>query len=160
MSETNAETLEAVFHETRRLFHVLRAIGDELHADSAITTAMRGVLESLATQGAQTVPQMARARPVSRQHIQTIVDALVRRGLVELVANPSHKRSPLVRLTEAGTAAFARLHAAEARLLAQAAPTVSMQELETAARVLAALNLYFRSAEWALVRAHSSLGGA
>ena len=63
------------------LFHRMRAVGDALHKKHNITTPMRGVMQSLFDGGTQTVPQMAAARPVSRQHIQTIVDALSERGL-------------------------------------------------------------------------------
>jgi len=57
-----------------------------------LSAARRGVLRSLARLGPQTVPQMAGARPVSRQHIQTIVNALAADGLVETIDNPAHKR--------------------------------------------------------------------
>lgn len=61
-----------------------------------------GVLRTLALDGPQTVPDIARARPVSRQHCQTIVNGLKAQGFVELVANPRHKRSHLVRITRRG----------------------------------------------------------
>lgn len=48
------------------------------------------------------VPQLARARPVSRQHIQALVNPLVAEGLVELGENPAHKRSKFVDLTDQG----------------------------------------------------------
>jgi hypothetical protein len=41
-----------------------------------MTAGKRGVLKGLDRLGPQTVPQMARARPVSRQHIQTLVNRL------------------------------------------------------------------------------------
>jgi DNA-binding MarR family transcriptional regulator len=63
-----------------------------------------GVLRSLALEGAQTVPEIARARPISRQHCQTIVNGLTAQGFVELIANPRHKRSRLVRITKRGRA--------------------------------------------------------
>ena len=61
-----------------------------------------GVLNSLKAEGPQTVPQMARARPVARQRIQRIVNELAADGLVEFTDNPAHRRSKLVRLTGAG----------------------------------------------------------
>ncbi|MEJ0059293.1 MAG: helix-turn-helix domain-containing protein [Terricaulis sp.] len=63
-----------------------------------------GVLRSLIDGGPQTVPDMARARPVSRQHCQTIVNGLEAQGLVEFIANPKHARSQLVRVTRKGRA--------------------------------------------------------
>ena len=61
-----------------------------------------GVLSSLKAEGPQTVPQMARARPVARQRIQRLVNELAADGLVEFADNPAHRRSNLVRLTRAG----------------------------------------------------------
>lgn len=65
-----------------------------------------GVLRSLVKEGPQTVPEMARTRPVSRQHCQTICNALEAQGLVEFVENPKHKRSKLVRPTKKGRDRF------------------------------------------------------
>jgi DNA-binding MarR family transcriptional regulator len=60
----------------------------------------------LVKEGAQTVPEMARSRPVSRQHCQTICNTLEAQGLVEFVDNPKHKRSKLVRATKKGRDRF------------------------------------------------------
>ncbi len=99
------------------LFHRLRAIGDALHEKHGITTSMRGVMQSLFDGEALTVPQMAAARPVSRQHIQTIVDDLTTRGLVQATSNPAHKRSSLIVLTNAGRDLFGEMRAEEMRAL-------------------------------------------
>jgi len=78
-----------------------------------------GVLRMLRLGGPQTVPDMARSRPVSRQHCQTIVNELKARGYVELTDNPRHKRSAFVRITAAGDAYFDKM--TERFLLAAAA---------------------------------------
>lgn len=65
-----------------------------------------GALRSLILDGAQTVPQLAHARPVSRQHCQTIINGLAEQGFVEFLDNPRHKRSKLVRVTKKGRARF------------------------------------------------------
>lgn len=49
-----------------------------------------------------TVPEIGRQRSTSRQNIQILVDKLAESGHVELVPNPAHKRSALVRLTARG----------------------------------------------------------
>jgi DNA-binding MarR family transcriptional regulator len=61
-----------------------------------------GILRLLVRDGPQTVPEMARSRPVSRQHCQTIANALEAQGLVEFIDNPRHKKSKLVRATRKG----------------------------------------------------------
>lgn len=60
------------------------------------------VLEILFSHGDQTVPQIARLRGTSRQNIQILVNRLHADECVDLVSNPSHKRSCLVRATEKG----------------------------------------------------------
>lgn len=65
-----------------------------------------GTLRSLVKEGPQTVPDLARSKPVSRQHCQTIVNALETQGLVEFIDNPKHKTSKLVRATKRGRARF------------------------------------------------------
>lgn len=65
-----------------------------------------GILRTLVKEGSQTVPEMARSRPVSRQHCQTIANALEAQGLVEFVDNPKHKKSKLVRVTKKGRVRF------------------------------------------------------
>src|SRR5436190_234471 len=99
MTSSLSSSLGALIDETVALFHRLRAAAAAIHGEGELSAARRGVLRSLARAGAQTVPQIAAARPVSRQHIQTVVDALVADRLVETTDNPAHRRSVLVRLT-------------------------------------------------------------
>ena len=68
-----------------------------------------GILRTLVLEGPLTVPDMARSRPVSRQHCQTIANALDAKGLVEFVENPKHKKSKLVRITKKGRERFQSL---------------------------------------------------
>ena len=65
-----------------------------------------GLLRSLVLDGPQTVPEMARLRPVSRQYCQTTANTLEAKGLVEFVENPRHKRSRLARITKKGRAHY------------------------------------------------------
>lgn len=108
----------AVAARVRRLFHQLRAVAEVITPPSeGLTASHRAVLESLATSGPQTVPALARARPVARQHIQVLVNDLLRMGFVETRANPAHKRSPLIALTPSGSRRFDAIRRAESRAL-------------------------------------------
>lgn len=102
----------------RHLFHQLRVVAEAATpVKEGFTVSHRAVLESIATHGPQTVPALARARPVARQHIQVLVNDLVAWGFVETRANPAHKRSPLVVLTALGTKRFDAIRRAESRVL-------------------------------------------
>ena len=118
-----------------RLYFLLRAVGDALHADLGISTGMRGVMVSLAGGEPRTVPELARERPVSRQHIQALVNELLAAGLVATTPNPQHRRSPLFGLTDEGRRRLKALQDREAKLFARTAPAVSPVELAAAMRL-------------------------
>lgn len=134
-----SRALYQVIQHVRSTFHQLKALGDELHADRGITTAMRAVMESLAEAGEQTVPHMARAKSVSRQHIQINVDMLAKAGHVRLRNNPGHKRSPLINLTRKGRATFASMRRREQAPLERIVKEFRLKELFTASDTLARL---------------------
>lgn len=131
--------LDRVFTETVALFHRLRAVAEEVHGQGEMTAGKRGILKDLARLGPQTVPQMARARPVSRQHIQLLVNTLEAEGYVQWVENPAHKRSLLVRLTPAGEALFQMMRQQEAEHLSALKIDIDEKDLETTGSVLRSL---------------------
>ena len=92
----------AVTRKVRRVFQLLRRIGSALHADLGVNASQRAVMESLIREGPKTVPALARMRPVSRQHIQLVVNQLIANGLLKMRPNPEHKRSTFVTLTSRG----------------------------------------------------------
>lgn len=141
------EAFEALGREVRGLFHQLRATGEAIHAaHDALPVSQRAVLESLHRDGPATVPALARARPVSRQHIQVLVNALLEAGLVEAAENPGHRRSPQIALTAAGRRRFEAMRARERRALAGQPLPVSAAELRSAARVLRVLRTHLAEA--------------
>ncbi len=130
------EHFDNLFREVRLLFTTLAHTGEQLHEDSEMTQPRRAVLEHLLREGPSTVPAIARARRVSRQHIQAIVNPLLHEGMVERVENPAHRRSKLVRLTAAGRKVIEDIRRHEAHHLDQAGIGVSDDELRGAAHVL------------------------
>jgi DNA-binding MarR family transcriptional regulator len=132
--------LESLADETRRLFYRLRAASAHAHGSNDVTAGLRGVMQAIADAGAQTGPQMARARLVSRQHIQVLVDELVERKLVELVNNPAHKRSKLVRLSAQGRRVFERMRRRERRVFTELDLPIGEREVRKASRILRAVS--------------------
>jgi DNA-binding MarR family transcriptional regulator len=130
------------------LFHTLTAAAEELHQQGDFTAGKRGVLRGLYRLGPQTVPQMARARPVSRQYIQMLTDQLDEEGLVEFIDNPAHKRSWLVRLTDKGRALMEAMTAREARILNELPVPVSEQQIQDATAVLRSMREVFHGQAW------------
>ncbi len=140
--------IAAVVDATRALFHRLGAAADEVHRVSGVTAGPRAVLQDLYQNGPRTVPAMARARPVSRQHIQVLVNGLLERGEVELLPNPAHARSKLVALTDAGLALFDAIRHREAEVLERLPVQASPDELGDAAKVLRDLKAACEDPNW------------
>lgn len=130
------ESFDELFREVRLLFNTLVRTGEQLHDDSDMTLPRRAVLEHLLREGPSTVPAIARARRVSRQHIQALVNPLLHEGLVERVENPAHRRSKLIRLTAAGWKVIDDIRAHEAHYINQAGIGVGDEEVERAIDVL------------------------
>jgi len=135
--------LRAVVDETIALFHRLRWVAEQIYGDEGRSTARRGILRGLVRYGAQTVPALARTRSVTRQHVQEVVTALVADRLVELVPNPRHRRSRLVRATARGQALVQRMDDTDDRVLIAVGMDLSTRDLEITARTLGAVRKGF-----------------
>jgi DNA-binding MarR family transcriptional regulator len=96
--------------EVAQFFFRLRALGQHTGLVNGWGAAAFGFMRSLAVMGPLTVPQIAQMRPTSRQRMQRLADELAAEGLVELVENPKHLRSKLVRLTAKGNARYRALN--------------------------------------------------
>ena len=131
-----AEALFELVFATSRTFFRLRSVGSKIGAVTPWGGGLLGMLHGLKLGGPQTVPQIARARPVSRQRIQKLADEMAAGGLVEYVDNPAHKRSKLVRLTPAGEAVYGELRAAMLALCAKLSAGMDAGQIEAARVVL------------------------
>ncbi len=138
-SPSKAEMLTEVWQEVIQLFFKLQAIGRDVGAVNASNGSTWGVLHTLMTHGATTVPEIARMRPVSRQHIQMLANELAAGGLVEFVHNPRHRRSKLVSITERGRATYLEQSNAMTDVAREMVEDFSKDDLETTVRVLNAL---------------------
>ena len=112
-----AISLLTLFDAVVSSFHHLRVLAGDFHETLGLNAGARGVLRSIDALGPQTVPQLARSRPVSRQHIQQVVNPLIARGLLAYQPNPAHKRSKLVALTEQGRAVIHDITKREKQIL-------------------------------------------
>ena len=128
----------ALFSETWLLFHAAKQWSETLHAELGMTSAARAVLELILLRGPSTVPDMARSRGVSRQHIQQQVDSLFERGFAQRLDNPAHRRSPMIALTDKGRALIQNMRADELNALSRMQVGVSDSATLKAAQVLSA----------------------
>ncbi|MDX2032799.1 MAG: MarR family transcriptional regulator [Blastocatellia bacterium] len=134
--------------ETVRLYRRLSHVAEQVHNQGEMSGALRGMLRCLNREGPQTVPQLARSREVSRQHIQMLINRLEEEGYVALVENPAHRRSPLAKLTPRGSAAVEAMNSQEERLLSRADTGVSEAHMAEAAGTLRTIRQFFESDAW------------
>ncbi len=146
--EERQAAVDELTFTTALLYFRLRKAAGELAGEGAQSSGRRSILKSLATGDAQTVPQMARLRALSRQHIQKLVNGLLADGLVELIDNPAHRRSRLVAITTAGRRAAAATSRREAEVFPQISRGISLADMRTATRVLQSLNAAFEGERW------------
>lgn len=111
--------------------------GDALVAPLALTSARWQILGAIALAASpQSAPRIAATMGVTRQGAQRQINLLVDDGLIEALANPANRRSPLFRLTKKGEAAYADIDAIQAEWVNGMATDIPAGDLETASRVL------------------------
>jgi DNA-binding MarR family transcriptional regulator len=135
---SDPKALEELIDELRLSLHRVTEVGEELHADEPISIGMRGVLEYLLRNSDATVPTIARSRHVSRQLIQTLVNALLEQGLVAPVENPAHRRSALISLTARGEEMIQRMRRRERKFF-ESLQGLSQTRITAATRTLKTL---------------------
>ena len=130
--------VERIAGEVRHLFQVLKSLADAVHKDAGLTASTRAVMEAI-VEGPRTVPDIARSKSVTRQHIQLLVDELAGSDLVELRPNPAHLRSPLIALSRKGETLFASMRKREAPLIEYLAAGLDARKAAATAQTLTAL---------------------
>ena len=104
-----------------------------LHSELTVPASARSVLRQIIEEGPRTVPDMARARSVSRQFIQTVANELLEEGYLERILNPKSRKSPLLAITQRGQDFVSKLYEREGVLLhrAVAETGVSIDDLDS-----------------------------
>jgi len=125
--------VEQLFAEVEALSTALRTA---VPVQGRLSHAARRVLALLRDAGPMTVPQVARARGTSRQNIQSMADRLVAAGWLEYEANPDHRRSDRLRLTDAGRQVLGAANRHHIARLGTLAGAVSEAEVGTCLAVV------------------------
>ncbi|WP_324695159.1 MarR family winged helix-turn-helix transcriptional regulator [Novosphingobium sp. RL4] len=114
--------------------------GDRLVAPSGLTSARWQILGAIVhADRPQPVAWIARDLGANRQNVQRIVNDLHQDGIVVFEPNPHHRRAHLVVLTQKGREAYdAAINAYNPRVEALA-ESFSVEDIQTAHRVVAAL---------------------
>ena len=129
-------SLEGLLAEVIGLASQLKKKEAQVTGQESSPSGGGSILRALDRLGPQTVPGIARARGMSRQNIQVLVNRLESEGYVALVPNPAHKRSGLVELTDRGRRSLAALMEQETASLQAMLPHVCRSRLVPATRLL------------------------
>ena len=134
------ETLSNVMLDLFRISGLLLTAGDRLVAGLALTSARWQILGAIANaERPQPVAWLARDLGANRQNVQRIVNDLHGENLVAFEVNPHHRRAQLVMLTEKGRRTFDAAMELQAPWVNDLADGLSVKDIETVHRVLAAL---------------------
>ncbi|WP_405831257.1 MULTISPECIES: MarR family winged helix-turn-helix transcriptional regulator [unclassified Streptomyces] len=119
------------------------SVSEELARPAGLTAAWWQVLGAVLREP-QSVAGIARTMGITRQSVQRIADLLVAKGLAEYAPNPAHRRAKLLRPTQEGHAAVARIgpgHASLAtRLAAELGDTAFAETVHVLERLTRALD--------------------
>jgi len=114
--------------------------GDRLVAPFGLTSARWQILGAIVfSERSQPVAWIARDLGANRQNVQRIVNDLHKEGIVVFEPNPHHKRAHLVVLTEKGRRTYEAALAVYYPKAGKLADGLSLEEIRTARRVMAAL---------------------
>ncbi|MER5773017.1 MarR family transcriptional regulator [Streptomyces sp. NPDC002039] len=111
------------------------AVSEELARPAGLTAARWQVLGAVLREPLP-VAGIARTMGITRQSVQRVADLLAAGGLAEYVPNPAHRRAKLLRPTEAGRAAIARIAPGHAALAARLSAELGESAFAETARVL------------------------
>lgn len=139
MSRTEAgDVLTDVVMRTFRLYGAFLDAAEVMTKPVGLTAAWWQVLGAVLREPLS-VSGIAREMGLTRQSVQRIADLLVDKGLAEYLPNPAHQRAKLVRPTEEGFAAIARLREAQHEWANRVSAQVSLEDLRTTLATLTAL---------------------
>ena len=144
MVEKNAKyktgkALHDLFREVFKLQAALSAIMDTVHEQAGLSTSQHKIMRAVSQIGPATVPDVAAVLGVSRQFVQTVCNNLLSCEYIKFRANPRHKRSKLVALTERGRNAFQQARRNENKIIEQALPGIDPQKAIEARKLLASI---------------------
>ena len=133
------EQLHQLIWMSRPLMQAAEACVEAGLLGTNLTVRMRAVLEILSRYGEQTVPEIAARLEIKRQYVQIMCNETLASGFVELRANPRHKRSPSLALTDHGRTLIEEIISTEMKLVGEIGRNLSEEDIATALKVVLAV---------------------
>ncbi|MEP3275619.1 MAG: MarR family winged helix-turn-helix transcriptional regulator [Stappiaceae bacterium] len=111
------EELYKVIWMSRPLMQAAEALVEQGLSDTGLTVRTRAVLEVVLQHGSLSVPDIAHHLFIKRQYVQVMVNETLAGGLSCKLANPRHKSSPLIALTDKGSALIRDVMSGEQKII-------------------------------------------
>ena len=140
MKQNKSDILTDLVLAVFRLNGAMINWGDDFSASAGLSSARWQMLGAIAlAEQPLSAPQIAERMGVTRQGAQKQLNLLAEAGLIELIANPGPKRSPLHALTVEGRRVYQSIDARWRGHAEQVAARFGREDLATARELLAAL---------------------
>ncbi|MEZ5750872.1 MAG: MarR family winged helix-turn-helix transcriptional regulator [Paracoccaceae bacterium] len=137
--DMKAAHLHQLIWMSRPLMQAAEACVEAGLVGTNLTVRMRAVLEILHKYGEQTVPEIAARLEIQRQYVQIMCNETLASGFIEQRANPRHKRSPILALTDHGRTLIKEIISKEMKLVAAMGEDLSDEDVATALKVVLAV---------------------
>ena len=131
-----AEQLHQLIWMSRPLMQAAESCVEDGLAGTNLTVRMRAVLEILHKYGEQTVPELAARLEIQRQYVQIMCNETLASGFIEQRANPRHKRSPILALTDQGSTLIEDILTIEMQIMQEMSEGLSTEDIATALKVV------------------------
>jgi DNA-binding MarR family transcriptional regulator len=136
MSKTIQNEKYQIIWLIRRLF---RSVGQKESQNLElfdISLSQRAVMEFLYLNKELSVPQIAQKYQVSRQHIQSNINSLLEKKLIDSRKNPKHKKSDLFFLNKNGQKLFEKVLDSDKKTIDELFSKISDNNIQTTKEVL------------------------
>jgi DNA-binding MarR family transcriptional regulator len=130
------ESIHQLMVELTFTFFKLRSSGDSQYQKYGLSSGRMSLMRSLFGGGPQTVSAIAASRPVARQGIQRMVNAMLKDDLLVLRDNPRHKRAKLVQLSATGAVLFQQVLQEEIEFMNVLSEGLSLDAVEQCRELL------------------------
>jgi len=143
---------EQLFDEMSAFNRKLRAFFDAAVREEGLTLARARALFAISRRGPLTQKELAEELEIETPTLVRVLDGMARQNLIVRTEDENDRRAKRIAMTEAGRAAYDRMHVLATDLRAQIAAEISSDDIEIALSVVRRLTRNLQSLDQPKVR--------
>lgn len=143
---------EQLFDEMSAFNRKLRAFFDAAVREEGMTLARARALFAIARRGPLTQKELAEELEIETPTLVRVLDGMARQDLIVRTEDANDRRAKRIAMTEAGSAAYDRMHVLAMDLRARIAAEISSDDIEIALSVVRRLTRNLQSLDQPKVR--------